>query len=169
MVDDPSPWITGHGVNEVSDQEVRGLGKGSAPRRLVHTAVVARWPGCGAPHPPAGCSPVRPGLDCYSPGRPGLAWTAAPHTSGVHLQSRGSLPGWPPSRDVPTAPPCKNAGGFRSDNAIDDAIVGRAYSFRRIAHQRGSPAQSRTQALIGSVGMAASSFEQDLALEGGRD
>ena len=38
-------------------------------------------------------SPVRPGLDRHSPGRPGLAGVAAPHTSGPPLQSRGSLPG----------------------------------------------------------------------------
>jgi putative transposase len=38
-------------------------GKGAAPRRLAHAAVVVWRLGCGFPHPPAGVSgPSRPGL-----------------------------------------------------------------------------------------------------------
>ena len=70
-------------------------GKVSAPRRLVHAAVVARRPGCGAPHPPAGVS---------GPSRPGVSqpWTAGPrvgrrsHTSaGLTCKVAASLPGRP--------------------------------------------------------------------------
>ena len=46
-----------------------------------------RKTGCGSPIPQG--SPVHPGLNRHSPGRPGLAWAAAPHTSGLRLQSRG--------------------------------------------------------------------------------
>jgi hypothetical protein len=80
-------------LNRIALQEIVWVftcipsGQGFASRRLIHAAVVALRPGCGAPH--QGVSgPSRPEL--ASPGRPGLAWAVAPHTSGPHLQSRES-------------------------------------------------------------------------------
>jgi hypothetical protein len=87
-------------------------GKGSAPRRLVHAAVVARRPGCGTPHPPAGGfrsaqawidtaldGRASRGPPCHTPAKTLGAHRLAPvrkreaiysSPRAPHLQSRGS-------------------------------------------------------------------------------